>query len=272
MNGLKSNMEYVVNDKLDLTILNNESIKLIINKEDIEVNIIINPNINTKIIEQYENININYKLNIRILNNSTLDFISYNTNKNDINLDMNVSLSNNSYFKSYIGMFGEFTNNKYTINLNGKNSNTVFNVMTYNDNNSSQTHTIEVNHLKENTISNIINCGVLKNKSNIKFDVKSYIKNGCKNSNANQKSKVICLDNDSNATISPILLIDEYDVEASHSAVVTKIDEKDLYYMESRGINKATAQSMMATGLLLKDVDESLLEKLKEIIEVRINE
>jgi Fe-S cluster assembly protein SufD len=266
-------MEYILDNILNLEIDKDSEIKLVISNSEVEVNIVVKSNVNLKIIEHYNvNKNINYKLNIKILDNSTVTYNTYNTHKYNINLDMNVDISNNGYLNSYIGMFGSNTNNRYVVNLNEENSKVDFNVMTYNDNKSLQEHNISVNHLSNHTTSNIYHYGVLNGESNSKFDVRSYIKNGCNNSNANQKSRVMCLDDKSNATILPILSIEEYDVNASHAATVTKIDERDLYYIESRGIDRNTAYAMIAVGFLLKNVSNELKEELEKVIEVRINE
>ena len=55
---------------------------------------------------------------------------------------------------------------------------------------------------------------------------------------------------DSRLDANPLLLIDEYDVEASHGAAIGKIDEEQLYYLMSRGLTLKVAESLIISGFL----------------------
>ncbi len=50
-----------------------------------------------------------------------------------------------------------------------------------------------------------------------------------------------------NKTI-PIILCAEEDVEGSHGATIGELDEETLFYFESRGIDKETAEDIMTRG------------------------
>lgn len=57
-------------------------------------------------------------------------------------------------------------------------------------------------------------------------------------------------ENNSQSFIKPNLLIEENDIEASHSANIAPFDEQKLFFMETRGIDKLTASKMLLKGFL----------------------
>ncbi len=65
------------------------------------------------------------------------------------------------------------------------------------------------------------------------------------------------------------MLIDENDVIAGHAASVGQVDQNQLYYLMSRGIDKEQAQRLVIRGFLgpvLEDIP--LPEVRQEMIEV----
>jgi Fe-S cluster assembly protein SufD len=74
--------------------------------------------------------------------------------------------------------------------------------------------------------------------------------------------------------VNPILLIDEYDVKAGHGATVGKIEEQQLYYLQSRGLTKAEAEKLIIKGYIKPILDEmhdqALIERLEQTIYERI--
>jgi Fe-S cluster assembly protein SufD len=61
---------------------------------------------------------------------------------------------------------------------------------------------------------------------------------------------VLLLSERAQAHAIPNLEIEADDVKCSHAATVGTIDEEQLFYLESRGIDPKTAKSMIATGFL----------------------
>ena len=70
----------------------------------------------------------------------------------------------------------------------------------------------------------------------------------------NVKSKVVCdallLDEASRSDTYPTMKIDEQDVAIEHEATVSKIGDEQLFYLQSRGIEKAQAESMIVNGFI----------------------
>jgi Fe-S cluster assembly scaffold protein SufB len=107
-------------------------------------------------------------------------------------------------------------------------------------------------HNYPNTKSNIENKLVTVKDGKVKLNVTTIVYNKIKNCNVNQ-SNFILKENNLDSTIKPILLIEENEVEASHSAHISSIDPNQLYYIESRGIKEYDAKKLYIKGFLKGD-------------------
>ena len=91
------------------------------------------------------------------------------------------------------------------------------------------------------------------------------------------KSKVVCdallLDEASRSDTYPTMKIDEQDVTIEHEATVSKIGDEQMFYLTSRGITKAQAQSMIVNGFIEPIVKELPLEyavEMNRLIELQM--
>jgi len=95
-------------------------------------------------------------------------------------------------------------------------------------------------------------------------------------SKSRQTSRVLTFADKQQAEITPMLLIDENDVEASHATSIGQLDENQLYYLMSRGLTKNDALRLMAMGYLLPLVqitnDAELRKEMTDIIEKKVQE
>ena len=127
-----------------------------------------------------------------------------------------------------------------------------------------------VEHGVKHTSSNIELYGVMKKTSKFKAEISSHIVNGARGSAAHQASRVLNFDNNVSADVSPILLIDENDVAASHACSMGAVDENHLYYLQSRGLSVEAATALIVNGYLAvvasSFIDEELQQYVLEII------
>jgi len=107
-----------------------------------------------------------------------------------------------------------------------------------------------VEHNAPDTEGFIENYGVANNNSALVFEGIGKINKDMKRSTARQQNRGIVLGVNSRLDANPLLLIDEYDVEASHGAAIGKIDEDQLYYLMSRGLTHKNAQRLIISGFL----------------------
>ncbi|MPN41600.1 hypothetical protein SDC9_189154 [bioreactor metagenome] len=73
-----------------------------------------------------------------------------------------------------------------------------------------------------------------------------------------------------------MLLIDENDVEASHATSVGQIDENQMVYLQSRGLNEKQVMGLITIGYLMPITgfiqNEELKEVLTNVIESKVTE
>ena len=93
-----------------------------------------------------------------------------------------------------------------------------------------------------------------------------FIKNGMKNSDARQMTRGLNLSKKASVKAQPNLLIDEYDVVASHSASIGSIDKEELFYLMSRGLTVTQAQEMVILGFIEPILGNIKSEELQKVI------
>jgi Fe-S cluster assembly protein SufD len=89
-----------------------------------------------------------------------------------------------------------------------------------------------------------------------------------------QRENTLMLSDESEADASPKLIINNHDTEASHSATVGQVDEQEMFYMTSRGVDPQTAENMLVEGFfapVLEEVDvDELRDDLAELVAQRL--
>lgn len=120
-------------------------------------------------------------------------------------------------------------------------------------------------HVAPETTSHIISKSVSKDGGRTSYRGLVEIYKGA----TNAKSKVVCdallLDPESRSDTYPTMKIREQSVTVEHEATVSKIGDEQLFYLESRGIAKDEAQSMIVNGFIEPIVKELPLEYAVEM-------
>lgn len=117
--------------------------------------------------------------------------------------------------------------------------------------------------------------GILNEEGRGVFSGKVFVHKHAQKTNAFQMNKNLLLSEGAEVNTKPQLLIDADDVKCSHGATIGRLKEDELFYLESRGIDRTYARSMLsrafATELIL-DVDhepfqDRAMKLLKEWVE-----
>ncbi|MBR4496324.1 MAG: SufD family Fe-S cluster assembly protein [Acholeplasmatales bacterium] len=204
----------------------------------------------------------NKDVKINVLNGASVNY--YVLNSNDSKRTFNV--------KGEINMIEinlAKTNEKINVSLLDENATFNAKVLSFSNKVKSQI-SFYADHLAQKTFSNIENVGVALNGGDLLFDVTGKIQKGMRASKASQISRGVIMDDESNITANPILLIDEYDCFANHGAAIGKINDEDLFYLMSRGLSKNEAFTLMLQGMIRPYIDSIPLESLKKQIEEKV--
>lgn len=132
-----------------------------------------------------------------------------------------------------------------------------------------------VTNYGKHSIGHINQRGVIMDRSKLIFNGIGHIIHGASGANAEQQNRVLMMSSKAHGDANPILLIDENDVLAGHAASVGQVDQNQLYYLMSRGIDKKTAERMVIRGFLgdvlvsipSKEIREQLVQTIERKLE-----
>ncbi|MCR4562285.1 MAG: SufD family Fe-S cluster assembly protein [Bacilli bacterium] len=176
---------------------------------------------------------------------------------------------------SLVAAMADFSKGKFrfklTVNLNGDNSKAEWHLASLGAGNASKIFECSAFHKGLETEALMSNYGITRDEGKLVFTGVSDIPHGAKKTKTRQVAKVIVFDPKSDGQASPVLCIDDNDVEASHAAVVGRLNEQHLFYLESRGVSREEAKRLITLGYL-KPIeqffsDEGLIGKIDEAIE-----
>ena len=132
-----------------------------------------------------------------------------------------------------------------------------------------QNFTTKIQHTGKRSEGYILKHGVMKDEAISIFNGIGFIEHGASKSIAQQSSRVLMLSPKARGDANPMLLIDEDDVIAGHAASVGRVDENQLYYLQSRGISRREAERLIIHGFLAPVVNELPVEQVKkQLVEV----
>jgi Fe-S cluster assembly protein SufD len=108
--------------------------------------------------------------------------------------------------------------------------------------------TVFVSHQVPHTGSNVLFKNVLRDKSRSVFTGLIHVWKTAQRTDAYQTNRNLLIGKDARADTIPKLEIEADDVKCGHAAAVSNLDEDQLYYLMSRGLNRREAQAMIIEG------------------------
>lgn len=114
--------------------------------------------------------------------------------------------------------------------------------------------------------------GALKDSAKKHFKGTIDFKRGSKKSRGNENESCILLSDKAKSISLPMLLCSEEDVEGNHSSSAGKIDEKELFYIMSRGFNLKEAMKLMVRARFNKILEKIEQDELKTEILNKMDE
>jgi Fe-S cluster assembly protein SufD len=143
----------------------------------------------------------------------------------------------------------------------------------------SDTHST-IDHTVPNCVSHQTYKGVLNDRSRGVFNGIVFVRENAHGTDARQSNKNLLLSNDARVDTKPQLEIFNDDVKCSHGATVGQLEDEELFYLLSRGINPALAANLLTYGFaeeiinkigiesIKRELDEAVLNRLHVSLEV----
>ena len=127
-------------------------------------------------------------------------------------------------------------------------------------------------HKTAHTNADLVTRGVLDDSARSVYEGVQDVGRDAWDTNSYQRENTLMLSDESEADASPKLIINNHDTEASHSATVGQIDEEDLFYMTSRGLDEESARNTLVEGFFVPVFEEIAVEELRDDLDTRVQE
>lgn len=121
-----------------------------------------------------------------------------------------------------------------------------------------------VTNYGNHSVGHILQHGVILERGTLTFNGIGHIIKGAKGADAQQESRVLMLSDQARSDANPILLIEENEVTAGHAASIGQVDPEDMYYLMSRGLDKATAERLVILGFLGSVITEIPVKTVRD--------
>lgn len=136
----------------------------------------------------------------------------------------------------------------YRVNLTGENGHADLNGLWILDGKREAHVHVLVKHQAPYCQSNQLFKGVLSGNSQSSFEGKIYVHREAQKTEAFQRNNNLILSNGAIANSKPNLEIFADDVKASHGATVGQLDQEQVFYMKTRGLDAAQADALLIQG------------------------
>ncbi len=167
---------------------------------------------------------------------------------------------------------GGFVRNNLNIKIDGQYAEAnMFGLYMPNGKQHVDNHTV-VDHMLPNSNSNEFYKGILKDKSTGVFNGKIFVREDAQKTNAFQSCKNVLASTDATMNTKPQLEIWADDVKCSHGTTTGQLNDEALFYMQSRGISKPAAKSLLMLAFAQDVIDKFEIEPIKIYLQGLIEE
>ena len=129
------------------------------------------------------------------------------------------------------------------------------------------THSV-IDHRRPHCTSHQLYKGILDGKARAVFNGKVFVREGAQQTDAQQTNRNLLLSNEARVDTKPQLEIFADDVKCAHGATVGQLEEEELFYLASRGLDLELARNLLTYGFA-----EEVIEKIKiESIRAELDE
>ena len=249
-------------------------------------NLIINPQINidinrsssATIIEQYASEISSFFQNncvfASIKENASLNHLRIFSNANKtINISSSyIDQSDNSNYKYFQFVdSGALQRSDIYNTLKGINSTCSLSGITLLDDDQHSATYITTDHIMPNCTSFQNFKSVLNNKSSGVFNGRTIVREDSQKTNSKQSNKNLLLSDKATMNSNPQLEIYADDVKCAHGSTTGALDKEALFYMQSRGIDRESASSLLIMGFVNELMEEIDNKDLRDHLFTKFN-
>ncbi len=127
-----------------------------------------------------------------------------------------------------------------------------------------------IEHARPHGTSQELYKGVLGGRSRAVFNGKIVVRKEAQKTDAQQSNKNLMLSRDAEIDSKPQLEILADDVRCSHGTTIGQLEEDELFYLRSRGLNERVARELLVHGFAGEVLDGIAIEPLRDGLESRV--
>ncbi len=121
-----------------------------------------------------------------------------------------------------------------------------------------------IDHAKPHANSHELYKGILSGNSSAVFNGKIIVRKDAQKTDAKQTNKNLVLSENATINTKPQLEIFADDVRCTHGATVGQLDADSIFYLQSRGIGKADARTMLIEAFARDIIDQIKIDSLRD--------
>jgi Fe-S cluster assembly protein SufD len=123
-----------------------------------------------------------------------------------------------------------------------------------------------INHLKPHGTSRQLYKGVLDDRARGVFQGRVVVSEDAQKTDSQMNNRNLLLSSDAEADTKPQLEIYADDVKCAHGVTVGQLDEKSIFYLQSRCVDEETARNMLTFAFANEMVDKVKIKSLHDLI------
>ena len=284
--GIENIIEKYINHNIKLNANKiKQDIKIIYNFDDENTQLVnniqidANENTTSNIIIEYKSETENecFKsdvIRLNAKNNSNVNIIIVNLMNENSNLFLTIEnvLENNANVNyTIIDFGGKISLQNYYSNILGEKANNELNAIYLGRNSQIKdiNYIVDLRGKKSNVDIDVQ--GAISDKCKKHFKGTIDFKKGCKKSKGNENEFCFLLSDEAKSIALPMLLCTEEDVEGNHSTASGKVDNKELFYITTRGFSKEEAIKLIVRARFNNIIDKISDENIKQEVINEIN-
>ena len=181
-----------------------------------------------------------------------------------------------NYTSNTLAMGGAIVRNTLKAVLDGEYSECTLNGLSLGTGSQLIDHHTVIDHAKPNCASHELYKAILDGSSHGVFNGKIFVRQDAQKTDAKQTNKTLLLSDTAVIDTKPQLEIFADDVKCTHGATVGQLDEEQVFYLRSRGIDRTSARDMLtfafAGDVVSRVHNEALRNQLESLVHQKLDE
>ena len=129
-----------------------------------------------------------------------------------------------------------------------------------------------IDHAQPHCSSHELYKAILDGASKGVFNGKVFVRKDAQKTDAKQTNKTLLLSDDATINTKPQLEIFADDVKCTHGATIGQLDDEQIFYLRSRGIDQDAARSILTSAFASDVIHRITIEPLRNQIEKKIHD